>query len=63
MFSKRSLAYRGSMTNVDENGEEIPFTNAERTLLKLKVTELENEVNDLRQENKHVYETLVNQNR
>lgn len=63
MFSKRSLAYRGSMANVDENGEEIPFTNAERTLLKLKVTELENEVNDLRQENKHVYETLVNQNR
>ena len=26
MFSKRSLAYRGSMANVDENGEEIPFT-------------------------------------
>lgn len=55
MFSKRSLAYRGSMANVDEDGNEIPFTNAERVLLKLKVTELENEVNELRKENKHVY--------
>lgn len=55
MFSKRSLAYRGSMANVDEDGNEIPFSNAERVLLKLKVTELENEVHELRKENKNVY--------
>ncbi len=31
------------------------FANAERTLLKLKISELENEIIDLKRENKHVY--------
>ena len=35
------------------------FSNGERTLLKLKINELEKEIKDLREENENVYKSLV----
>jgi len=35
------------------------FSNGERTLLKLKINELEKEIRELRKENENVHKTLV----
>lgn len=35
------------------------FSNGERTLLKLKINELEKELKELREENQNVYKSLV----
>lgn len=43
----------------DENGNSSKFSNGERTLLKLKINELEKEIKELREENEHVYKSLV----
>lgn len=49
-----------SLNEGTQNGQQISgFSNGERTLLKMKINELEKELKDLRQENERVHKTLV----
>lgn len=54
----QSMSRKDLMTNYDPNTEG-GFSNGEKTLLKLKLAELESEIIELKKENKNVYQTLV----
>lgn len=45
--------------NTQTNNQNMNFSNGERTLLKLKINELEKELKELREENDFVHKTLV----
>ena len=56
----QSMSRKDLMTNFNPGSKtEGGFSKGERTLLKLKLAELESEIKELKRENKHVYSTLV----
>jgi hypothetical protein len=58
-LSRRELMEQGPPLNNANNEGVGGFSLGEKTLLKLKLSELESEIKELKRENKHVYSTLV----